>query len=321
MKKRIGRVLSALLCAALAFTAFAPTARAEDADWPIYCPYWLQYTGCAYLPVSETVIRTWSEMEPEEYRFEYELNREGENVREIIGRKYDQAGTLVEIRSYNGRGRLTEVLSFRGGKAVRMTEYSYCFNGIMYDALAEERVTDLETGKISVTAFYQTDRGRSIPVREGEKPGFSFDPDTRQISTANSWEEPTLSAAVLGPGESGRLWEGMKLSVSWPYEGTMSTEAWYELLPSGEKGKLLSTHLENHSWFDGPEYVLEVDYTGKWPDSTEDWYQYNSAGNFVEAWTHSDNEATWTHRYTYVYFNGSELEELSWQLVGDDSDD
>ena len=47
MRKTMKRFLVLLLAVLLAAAAFPTAACAEDAEWPIYCPYWRQYTGCA----------------------------------------------------------------------------------------------------------------------------------------------------------------------------------------------------------------------------------------------------------------------------------
>ena len=312
MKKKTRSFLPALLLLALAFSLFTPGARAADGSEPVYCPYWRQYTGCAYLPETETATRKWGETV--EYRFEYELLRgEDERVTEIVGRKYDGDGTLVEERTYNGHGWPVRVTAYRDGQAVETSELSYRFDGIMYYALAQERTTDLLTGEVRTTEYYQTGRGSAVAVRDGERPDFSFDPETRQIDAALWWEDPIASVSVLdADGTGGRIWEGMKQTVSWPYEGTVCTALWYERLPDGTRGALLSTHYEVRSWFDGPYYVLHRDFTGADEESEgfyEDFYSYDSAVNCVRCWVHRDGGGEVSHLYSFLYYDGSDLKE------------
>lgn len=299
-----GKLWTALLALALAFAVLAPSAAALDGSAPVYNPFWREYTGDAFLPLTETVIERWGETTV--YRFEYELLRDGEGrVTEILGRKYDEEGALVELRSYDGRGKPTRITAYREGRAVEMTELSYRFDGNMYKALSEERVTDLLTGEVRRTAYYQSGKGAAIPVHDGETPGFSYDPETWRIEGASWWEDPTGRAEVLGAdGVGGRIWEGMELGVSRPFDGAVCVGSWYERLPSGERGALLSAHYEVLNWFDGPCYVLDWYACEEGHETSEDWYYYNTAVNCVLVWVHRDSEGETAHRYTVCYYNG-----------------
>lgn len=314
MRKRIERLLTALLAAALAFAALAPPARAEDAERPIYYPYWRMYTGEAFLPRTETV--TDDEDETREYRFEYELLRDEEgDVSGIVGRKYDEAGTLVELREFDGRGVPLAVTAYRDGEAVERIESAYRYNGINWYALSEETRTDLRTGETRRVEYYQAGRC-PIPVEDGETPDFSFDPETRQIGGTAWWETPVLSAAVIGPdGRGGRIFERVEQEVSWPAYGTVLTELCYERLDSGERGAILSTRHEYLSWFDGPCYVVTTDHSGGSAERTEDFYDYDGAFNVIYCWTHRGDEGEELHRYTFYAY--SPLSGLTDTAVGE----